>query len=78
MFDELKSSRGDPLGTREGALVRNYRVGELIQRPLTVHGDAVGRLGVLQVRIDRRHVVLEARSVHEVGALGVFEESGFH
>ena len=45
---------------------------------LTVHGHAVGRLGVLQVRVDRRHVVLEVGSVHEVRALRVFEESGFH
>jgi len=50
-----------------------------LRRILTRHrGDTVGGLGVLQVRLEVGNRVVCEGCVHEVGAPGVLEESGFH
>lgn len=80
MLEELKSRRGEADGTayhRDLTLI--YENGVKPIRRLTVHGDCVRRVRVLEIWVNRHHVVPKARSVHEVvGALGVLEESGFH
>lgn len=55
-----------------------YIRAETVRRVLTVHGDGVRRLRVVQVRLHRGHVVLEVCVVFHEGAAGVLEESRIH
>lgn len=75
---ELKSRRGEE-EEGPGTGVGVSRIWGMRKQIHTSHGgDAIGRLGVLEVGLEVGERVVREGGVHEGGAAWVLEESGFH